>query len=385
MDEFLVVLIVAFVIIGVLMVFGTPLAEWAGTAPGGGTSRTKEIASFSSIGRIGQSEGLVSRSSNFGSFVLGDANTDVLKTMPSLSVSSPALGSGEAKKFTIDVDSGILSGLKKLYIRFDVNDDPSKISACGNLRVLWNDMAVFEKVPKLFHYDLAVDPLHVKKSNVLEFETEAPPAWQVWCWNSVYTIDNMGVEVEYGPEKFFYFEIQPSEMEAWDKGVLSFYTTSGQKGELTILMNGREVYRKTNPSHMETVQFNYSRIANVMKIGENVLAFKSNAMFSIDDARFDVYLSTSDVVHEAEFQLTSDEVKLLEKGKGRIVFNVASVYKEGVLKVGINSNDLSLQTVRTGENSLDFGFSDVTEGRNMVKFSGTGSWDIADAEVSILY
>ncbi len=382
MDEFLVVLIFAFAIIGLMMVFGTPLAEWAGTAPSGG-SESYEIANYPYLGRVGQGEGVVSRSEQFGSFSLGESNTEELNSMPSFTVQSPAFGAQDTKKFDPEMDAGILDTLKGIRIGFDVNDDPSRMSSCSNLRIRWNDRVVFDKVPRLFHYDVSIDPSYVGKTNVLEFEAVTPPPWQIWCWNSVYTLDNFVVEADYGPEKFLFIELHSSEMASWDRGVLSFYTTSGQSGELIILMNGREVFRKSDPEHLETLEFDYSDVADILKIGDNVIAFKSGDVFSIDDVRFDIYLSTDNVVQTKDFEMTESELGLLSEGEGEIYFDIDSIYKEGVFSIKINGNSLNLQALRDGHNSVGFGEDDVSIGSNTLKFSGTGSWDVSNVTVKI--
>ncbi|MBN2042840.1 MAG: hypothetical protein JW754_03460 [Candidatus Aenigmarchaeota archaeon] len=377
MDEFVIVVIVALILIGAMMLIGIPLGELTGVLQPGGNN---EIAFFPVLGRVGMAEGEVSRTISFGSFAVGKTNTQVLKTMPSFTVSTSLLGGEDSKKFTVDLDQGVLSGLKDVKVGFNINDDPGKMAECSNLIVRWNDRSFFSKIPKLYHYDVTVDDEFVKTTNTLEFLGGTPPVY-CWGWNTMYTIEEMEVIAEYGPEKFLSFELFSSDIQAWDTGKLKFYTTSGQAGDLIVLLNGREIFRKSNPEHMETIELEYSEVADIIKIGDNVVTFKSTDAFSIDNAVFELYLSTNDVVREKDFYLNQDDMNRFTEGK--INFVVDNVYRDGILKIRINGNEMNVQTVRAGNNTVTFEKSDVMEGTNKLAFLGSGSWDISNVRVTI--
>ena len=134
MDEFIVLIIVAFVIIGAMMLIGTPLAEWAGGEwPGGGvTGNYKSLASFD-LGRVGLSETEVSRTVSFGSFTLGQTQAETLKEMSTLGISQGYFGS-DSKKFDIRVDQNVLNNMKDVKISFDMGE----ANLYGNLVIKWN-------------------------------------------------------------------------------------------------------------------------------------------------------------------------------------------------------------------------------------------------------
>ena len=386
MDEnmsFAVLLVVAFVIIAVLMAFGAPLAEWGGEANG----NYKLLASFSSLGSVGFSEQNVERSIHFGSFTLGQPQTDNLKlsgaeSLPNLKVSSAAwfgFTHPDMKKFNVEVEQHMLNDLRNVRISFDLGES----NLLGNLVIKWNGEPVFEKVANLNHYEVSVDTGSVRSSNVLGVSAESP-GFQFWVSN-VYNLRNFKIIAEYGNEKFFSFEVFPKEMEAWHQGTLRFYTTSGQTGEITIKLNGHQIYREQNPSHLVSIKLNYSEIANVMKIGDNILSLKANNVFHIDDLKFDIVLSTTTAERTREFNITEEDYNLLGRGKGEIAFTVDRVFKDGKLNIELNGKSLSIPAPQTGENKVEFTTSDLFKGKNTLKFSGTGGWDISDVKVGVVY
>ncbi|MEE9323920.1 MAG: hypothetical protein V3U72_05255 [Candidatus Aenigmarchaeota archaeon] len=380
MDEFIVLLIVALVIIGAMMLIGTPLADWAGGEwPGGGgtTGNYKSLASFD-LGRVGSSETEVSRTLSFGSFTLGQTQAETLKEMSTLGVSQGYFGS-DSKKFDVRIDQNVLSNLKDVKISFDMGET----NLYGNLAIKWNDKMFFDKLANLNRYDVVIPPENVKESNTLEISAGNPG---IYFWAATYyELSNFRVLGEYGPEKFMSFKVYPDEIESWSKGTLRFYTTKGQQGEITVKLNGKEIYRSSNPEHLVTKEFEYSEIGNALRIGDNILAFKSDDTFEIDDVEFEISLSSGGVTKEKDMNITIEDMNLLSSGKGEIKFTVKSIYRQGVLNINIGNNQLNLQTVRSGENTIEFDSNDVVEGTNTITFSGTGSWDISDAEIGIRY
>ena len=84
MDEFIVLLVIAFVILGALMVFGTPLMEIMGSPQPKGNV----ITEFS-LGRVGYSESEVYRTITFGSFGLGHSQEETLRSLKKVGVNNP--------------------------------------------------------------------------------------------------------------------------------------------------------------------------------------------------------------------------------------------------------------------------------------------------------
>ncbi len=381
MDEFVVLLIIAVVIIGAFMVIGTPLANWAegNWTTGGATGNYKSLATFD-LGRVGLSDTEVSRTLNFGSFTLGQDQEQSLKEMTTLSVSQGYFGS-DSKKFDIAIDENILNNLKDVKISFDMGET----NLYGNLIFKWNDKVVFDKLANLNHYDIIIEPGDVEADNTLVIAA-ATPGMYFWA-ATTYSMKDFKVVAEYGPEKFASFKVYPNEIEGWNKGVLSFHTNNAQAAQLSIKLNGQQIYSATSPGSQVTKEFQYSEIGNAIRIGDNVISFKSTGSLALSDVQFVISLAAGSAIKERGFNVSSADKGLLAgKGKGKIEFTVDSVDRQGVLIIKLNSNQLNIQSVRAGVNTVDFASSDVFEGANTVTFSsGTGSWDINGVKVGIAY
>jgi len=380
MDEFIVLLIVAFVIIGAMVIIGTPLAELSeGNWPGGGgtiSGNYKSLASFD-LGKVGSTESEISRRLSFGSFTLGQTQSETLKEMSKVATSQGYFGS-DPKEFEIKVDENVLNNLKDVKISFEMGE----ANLYGNLVITWNEKVFFDKVANINRYDVIIPPENVKEMNTLVISA-GNPGMYFWA-ATYYELKNFKVLGEYGPEKFMSFKVYPNEIEAWSKGVLKFYTTKGQGGTLTVKLNGNEIYRETDPEHVVRKEFEYSDIGNAIKIGDNIMAFKSTSTFDVDDVEFEIYLSGGGLTKEREVTVSEEDMNLLKSGKdGEIKFTVDSMHRQGILNIKINDNQLSVQTVRSGENIIGFDSNDVFEGANTITFSGTGSWDISGVDVRI--
>jgi hypothetical protein len=381
MDEFIVLLIIALVIIGVMVAIGTPLANWASgnwTTGGGAIGNFKILTSFD-LGNVGISGNEISRNVKFGSFTLGQAQTETLKDMASVGVSQGYFGA-DPKKFDMNVDQNILNNLKDVKISFDMGET----NLYGNLVFRWNDKVVFDGLANLNRYDITIQPQDVKEENTLGISA-AGPGLYFWA-ATYYGLQNFKVVAEYGSEKFASFKVYPNELEAWSKGVLKFYATKVQAGDVRVKLNGQEIYSSSNPEHLVTREFEFSQIGNAIKVGDNVLSFKSSGVWNLDDVEFDVLLTSGNAVSNRYFNITKEDINLLNgKGKGRIEFNVDNIEENGVLTIRINSNQLSVQSVKSGKNTVEFASSYAAEGENTMSFSGTGSWDISSVKVGIPY
>jgi hypothetical protein len=368
MDEFIILLVIAFIVLGVLMIFGTPLSELAGQTPGIGSNTLAEFT----VGQVGFSESDVYRTVSFGSFALGQPQEEVLRSLKRVGVSKGYFGE-DFKTYEILANRNVLNGLKDVSITFYIENT----NLLGNLIINWNSQTVLDKVANLDRYRIKIEPQFVTTSNNLMISA-GPPGIAFWDANS-YVLKDLEVVAEYGPEKIFYFEIYPNELEAWNLGTLKFYTTSGNNGELSIRLNGNEIFRKVNPEHLTEVELKFSDIANKMKLGENVLSLKSDKPFEIDDLKLDISLSTSNVVRERDFTVPEQGLP----PKGHVIFNVDSIYKPGVLRIKINNHELNVQTIRSGENTVEFDAGYLESGQNTISFSGDGSWDIGDTRIVV--
>ncbi|MEM7819963.1 MAG: hypothetical protein QXD48_04015 [Candidatus Aenigmatarchaeota archaeon] len=373
MDDFMLVLIAAGIILILLLAFGTPVANWLESEAGRPQEGKYQFIDEFSLGSVGYIENEIERTIEFGSFILGYDQTEILKSIRSAGVSK-GLFSSDSKEYKIDVDQNILERLKRVKIRFSI----AETNLYGDLIIKWNGKVVFQDKANLRNYDISVEPQYVKNSNILEISCSAP--FYFWA-STTYELNGIEVIAEYGPDKFFSFKLYGFEKESWDKGVLSFYTTRGSN-KLTIKFNGIEIYNAI-PEHIVNIEINYSDVP--IKIGDNILVLKSDSKLEIDDLKLDIILSTNKVTRERSFNITKDEYDLLKKGEGEIAFYIDDIYRQGVLSISINDKELNVQTLQRGWNYVKFTKDDVSEGINYMKFSGNGGWKISDVKIGIKY
>jgi hypothetical protein len=372
MDEFIYVLIAAGVILVLLMAFGTPLVEWMNQEP---NATRYEVVSQFSLGEVGYSISEVARTINIGSFTLGKTQSEDLKSFPKIEVSNNLLGS-HFEKFDIELGSEILNGLKNIKISFDI----AETNLYGNLVVKWNGESVLDTKANLNHYNITIDPEKVKLSNNIEISCSGP-GLLFWA-STVYSLREFNVKAEYGPEKIQSFDLSLKELDTWEKGVLTFYTTKGQQAELIIKINNDEIYRKQSPEHLETVNITYPEVA--LKTGKNLIVFGvKNGVLDMDDVKMEIFLLGNQISRERKFNLTTAQYNLVKQKGGQIEFNVAEVLKDGTLKISINDHELNMDVSRTGEFSVYFDQSKISEGENTIEFSGTGGWDIQDVKIEV--
>ncbi len=372
MDEFIYVLIAAGVILVLLMAFGTPLVEWMNQEP---NATRYEVVSQFSLGEVGYSISEVARTINIGSFTLGKTQSEDLKSFPKIEVSNSLLGS-HFEKFDVELGSEILNGLKNIKISFDI----AETNLYGNLVVKWNGESVLDTKANLNHYNITIDPEKVKLSNNIEVSCSGP-GLLFWA-STVYSLREFNVKAEYGPEKIQSFDLSLNELDTWEKGVLKFYTTKGQQAELIIKINNDEIYRKQGPEHLETVNITYPEVA--LKTGKNLIVFGvKNGVLDMDDVKMEIFLLGNQISRERKFNITTAQYNLVKQKGGQIEFNVAEVLKTGTLKIDINDHELNMDVSRTGEFSVYFDQSKISEGENTIEFSGTGGWDIQDVKIKV--
>lgn len=372
MDEFIYVLIAAGVILVLLMAFGTPLVEWMNQEP---NATSYEVVSQFSLGEVGYSISEVARTINIGSFTLGKTQSEDLKSFPEIEVSNNLLGS-HFEKFDVELGSEILNGLKNVKISFDI----AETNLYGNLVVKWNGESVLDTKANLNHYNITIDPEKVKLSNNIEISCSGP-GLLFWA-STVYSLRDFNVKAEYGPEKIQSFDLSLKELDTWEKGVLKFYTTKGQQAELIIKINNDEIYRKQAPEHLETVNITYPEVA--LKTGKNLIVFGvKNGVLDMDDVKMEIFLLGNQISRERKFNVTTAQYNLVKQKGGQIEFNVAEVLKDGTLKISINDHELNMDVSRTGEFSVYFDQSKISEGENTIEFSGTGGWDIQDVKIEV--
>ncbi|HDD46460.1 MAG TPA: hypothetical protein ENG42_03210 [Candidatus Aenigmarchaeota archaeon] len=370
MDDFIYVLIAAAIVMLLIGIFGGPLADFlSASAPG----KEKLIAEFA-LGNVGYLEDNVERSIGFGSFTVGRTNKEVVFKRPSIGTSNSYFGK-DFKKWDVRIDEHILDGLKEVKIKFFIGES----NLLNNLVIKWNGKEVFNKIANLREYEITIDKRNVKESNVLEVSC-LPPGLMFWG-STIYELKGFQVVALYGPEKIFAFKLYANEIEAWNKGILSFYTTKGQRGELEIKFNGKVIY-KDRPEHLVRVNITYPEVP--INLGTNIIAVKAiDGMFDIDDMRLDIILSTTKTERSMEINVSKEICEMLKSNNGELAFYVENIYKPGALKIELNNKRLNVQTIKEGWNNITFNKDYITCGINTIRFGGTGGWRIGKVMVKV--
>lgn len=263
-----------------------------------------------------------------------------------------------------------LEWIRRVKVKFDV----WQTNKYGRLRVLWNGRELLNSYADPREYVFVIEPNEVFNSNMLIFEAE-DPGMRFWA-STVYTIRDVEVELEYGPARFFRFELLPSEVEVFNKGKVSFYGWG--KGNLSIKVNGREIYNK-RPIGADEANFTASQAAIVP--GENTLSFRSiGEDVRCENTRLEVWLLTQNLEKERTFNISEAQYAKLGKG-GKIRFNVAEIRRAGGLSISLNGNALAVPQVQKGWNEVSFSQAQARSGLNAIKFTATGTFDISSVEI----
>jgi len=364
-DDFVYLLIVAFVIIIALFIF-------SGIGPFMGPAENFTVITEFSLGPVGFAHDYPARSDSLGSFAVGETQTELLKAVPKMKIVAGLLG-GDGEEFGINVPEWFRPTMKRVKITFTVEES----APYGNLIIKWNG--------KEFYNDKAsgsvavnINSEYVKSSNNIEILAGGPG---IFFWaNTVYEIRNFNINLEYGPAKLIPFEVFSRELEAWNKGELSFYSTGS--GTLSIKINGAEIYNK-KPDISNIVEFEYNDAP--LKVGNNIISLSSpDGVLNLQDVELRIFLLTNEIIRTRDFNISARDYGMLEQGrKGRIDYMIDSISREGVLRIRMNNRALSVPAPITGLNSVYFTSGNGNEGENRLEFSGTGSWYISDVVVGV--
>lgn len=340
----------------------------------GGVVGNISIAEFA-LGGVGYSGDYEASSISLGSFDVGEIQKENLRSAPQLSLSSSLLGS-QKETFTINILSAYQDSLRDVVISFDVFET----NGYGDLVVKWNGREFYRGRASPRDYNIIIEKASVKSSNTLEIYCDGP-GLMFWA-STVYTLRNFNADLEYGPSKIFAFTLSQGEIEAWDRGEVSFYGF-GTGDKLTLEVNDVEIYEQA-PSGPTTITFNYTSAP--LRVGQNLLTFKTDTgVFTLQNAGFKIFLLTNLVAKQRSFELDSDQYgRLVDMGyAGRIEFSIESIERTGTLDIELNGKDLTVPALRTGWNSLTFTDTEAQAGTNTLEFSGNGFWDISEVKVRL--
>lgn len=366
-DEFVYVLIAAFIILAVLFAI-SPLI----TTPPEAEVSNKTVAEFA-LGSVGLGSSAATRTVHIGSFIAGVEQLEIIKSIPEIEVSAGVLSSAFVNE-TVNVEKEILDVIDKIIVEFVVSDT----NLLESLGVKWNGKEVFNKRADVGPHRITIDKENILPENVLEIATTA--TWQFWA-STVYKLEDLRIDQEYGVAKLIPFQVSGPELESFDKGELTlFVSKKPAEGSLVIKVNGAEVF-DNYPNTIEKVVFTLDDA--VLRVGRNLLSFSAkDGVFGLSDVRLELFSLSVNTVEERSFELSGDEYKMVEEGEGRVEIDVESIPRYSDLEVKINDKTVVVKP-KEGLNTLSFSNADVNQGTNTIKFSTTGNIEIGSVKIVV--
>ncbi len=366
-EDFLYVLVAAIVIM-IIFALISPLV------PTGGTPGEMEKMEEFTLGSVGFIEEVPAKSIILGSFTVGRTQVETIRSFDRMEVQSSMFGR-QGHKYTVVIPEWYRDLMEDIKIDFRVDST----NMYGNLVVKWNGKTIYqdEAHPRTYHVE--VDRNYVENTNSLEVYCEGPG---VMFWAStVYRLKDFKVNLEYGPVKLVPFELFQNELQAFNKGEISFYAVGD--AELNIKVNGVNIYEQV-PTGADSVEFQFTDVP--LNMGDNILSFSTvGGPVQMFDTKLRVFLLTNEISRRRTFNISAEEYGSLRQatGKGRIEYVIENVAREGSMRIRLNGNDLAVPVPAEGTNIVYFTSNQAQEGENELEFSATGSFDVSTVRVGV--
>ncbi|MCJ7816538.1 MAG: hypothetical protein MUP55_01650, partial [Candidatus Aenigmarchaeota archaeon] len=280
-DDFAYVLVAAVIIIAVL------LAIFALIPPGGiGIVTSIENFTLGGVGFTGENMDSLS----YGSFRVGDVNTETLKSIPQIQVSSSYFG-GKSEKEEVRILNAYVPLAREATITFRVHDSTPTY---GNLIIKWNGLELYKNGASKGVYTLHIERQYIKEINNLEISCDGPGAF-FWA-ATTYVLRDFTVKLDYGTMKLLPFVMGSKELETFKNGALEFSNPYGGTGRLTVKVNGVQLFSST-PGPSESVKFDLFNSG--INPGNNMITMSVQGdSLSLQNAVLKIFLSTDNIIKE---------------------------------------------------------------------------------------
>jgi hypothetical protein len=365
-EDFVWVLAIALILLVVVGVFSY-------FVPYGGIHTNITVGSVSP-GEVGYVSDFVARDMQLNTFTVGEDQIEPLRSYPQLELERSWFG-GNSEEEEIRINSNYLASARGVMITFDL----TQTNSYGNLVIKWNGREIINQQLSERQHNIFIEAEHVKAGNTLEVYTTGP-GMMFWA-SSIYVLKNFNVNLDYGPQRIIPFQITPDEMERFMKAELSAYASG--TGRLDIKINGVMVYSEY-PRGMITREF--TLFDAPMRSGQNILALGDDTgTYTLRDAVFRIYVTGERSSPSSTFEMSEENYNLIDRNilRGRISYRIAGMARPGAVEIRINGREIPTQAPIVGWNSASFTSDDVGPGINTITFSGTGSFDIPEAIISL--
>jgi hypothetical protein len=361
-DNFVYVLIAAIIVLVVVLAFFSSI-------PPGGIGLVTSIENFT-LGGVGfTGENMIMQA--YGSFSVGDVNTDTLKKTPQIQVSSSYFGSQNGN-MQINLLDAYVPVSRQAIITYRVHD----AAAYGNLIIKWNGLELYNEKASKGVYNLHVPHENIQETNNLEIYCDGPG---IFFWAStVYILRDFQVDLDYGSVKLLPFTLSSKDAETFKNGAFEF--SSSGTGKLFVKVNGQAVFSGT-PGTSESVKFDLFNAGIIP--GNNMIALSTQGgTFSLNNVVLKIFVSTDNLVKERTFTLSKQNFDLFLQGyRGRVDFDIQKITKQGSMSIRLNDKELNVPALQTGTNTVLFTDQEAKEGSNTLRFSGTGGWDVGEVRI----
>ncbi|MBI4181544.1 MAG: hypothetical protein HY520_01075 [Candidatus Aenigmarchaeota archaeon] len=356
-EDFLILLAIA-----IILLVAVSLLSGSFTAAPGPVTAYHEF----SPGVVGFTTDFPSQTIVLGDFVVGEVQEERLGGAEQMVVTQSSFG-GSPQKIRIPINPAFLELKRGVKLRFSVLE----AQALGNLVVKWNGIAVYNARPSGLT-TFTVEPGAVKQENILEFSAEGP-GLQFWAATS-YTLRNVAVLLQYGPQRLVPFEFLSSDLQRFDRGEVEFFGSG--EGILEVRVNGFPQFTGT-PVGAYKISFNGS----YLQPGNNVVSFRSSSTNRMAGAVLRLYQFGNQQVVSRRFDLTQEQAASMGYGRGRVVLDITAIRTPGILNVRANGAPLVVPDLKVGENHIPF--PSPRAGENELTLAGDGTWDIELVRIGV--
>lgn len=290
------------------------------------------------------------------------------------------LMSYQKQRLAFQIDEEQRKNVKGAVLNFEVIDT----NGLGELIISYNGAVVFSGYMTKGQKTIELDGSRLSKENIVDMEA-ASSGWRVWA-PSVYTINaDIRSQLVSGQYKDTRFNLTGTESSEYKLTRLVFASRSGERGNVTVKMNDKQVYRGALPGG------GLLDIPEKANSGENTIAIAP-----IDEKENDVILERIILFFNSKGTQTIEKaipVTQADRNKlpGAITFDIKSI-------IGSPSS-LSMTIVDADNNQKQFLITDILKqnktivievtdkdlllGNNkaVISASGDGGFEITDFQV----
>lgn len=372
MDEFIIVLAIALVLLGAFILISGPLIT---PPPSKAVTNVSTVATIT-VGPVGYVSSIPSKVVEIKSFSAGTTQQETLKQWQSQEIVGGIFDTKQISE-PIPINKNTLDLTERAALEFDVNKD--KTNSAEDLVVEWNGIPIFKSRPSEGHQAVRIPKENLTESNTLKIYTSAPGAASI-VKSTVYSLENLKLNQESGQSRIETLELNSSDLDVFEKGELTFTAIprSDPPGKLKVKINGIELYNKS-PDRFALINFDNTNIPN-LGVTNRISFLAENGLIDIQNAKISVYLLSTTVVKKRSFLLTPDQLSNVQKKKLRLEVDV-SQKKGGRLTVTLNGDPYEFSPLQEGKNTKQIVPASLLEGENKIEFTGTGSFDIPEARI----